>query len=96
MLRHRDPATPVGLVENAYRPGERVEVIRLDGLARADVSMFTTVIVGSSRTFARGGRMVTPRIYEAKTGPAIEERPAGNEPGDRIMARSLAISPFHR
>jgi len=93
LLRYRDPATPVGLVENAYRPGERVVVGRLDGLARADVTMFTTVIVGSSRTFVAGGRMVTPRIYEAKTaGPAADGPPARrNEAGDRIMAESLAM-----
>src|SRR5206468_593344 len=46
LLRHRSPATPVGLVENAYRAGERVEVIRLDELSKANVGMFTTVIVG--------------------------------------------------
>ncbi len=91
LLRHRDPSTPVGLVENAYRPGERVEVIRLDGLATADVSMFTTVIVGSSRTFVSRGRMITPRIYAAKAGPTEVGRPPRNGPGDRIMAESLAI-----
>jgi precorrin-3B C17-methyltransferase len=91
LLRFRDPSTPVGLVENAYRPAERVEIVRLDALAKADVSMFTTVIVGSSRTFAKDGRMVTPRIYSAKTGTQAVEAPARNEPGDRIMARSLAI-----
>jgi precorrin-3B C17-methyltransferase len=91
LLRYRAPDTPVGLVENAYRPGERVEVVRLDELPGANVTMFTTVIVGSSRTFARAGRMVTPRIYAAKAGPSAEALPAANEPGDRIMARSLAI-----
>src|SRR4051812_38381530 len=56
LLRHRPPATPVGLVENTFRPGERVEVIRLDALEAAKVSMFTTVIVGSSKTFVTRGR----------------------------------------
>src|SRR5207237_382564 len=51
LLRHRDPATPVGLVENAFRPGERARIIDLAGLAGAEVSMFTTVVVGNSRTF---------------------------------------------
>ncbi len=99
LSRHRSAATPVGLVENAYRPGERVEVIRLDALAEANVSMFTTVIIGSSRTFTANGRMVTPRIYAAKTasdpGPSSQgENEIGTparSPGDRIMAESLAI-----
>jgi precorrin-3B C17-methyltransferase len=98
LLRHRDPATPVGLVENATRPGERAEIIRLDRLASADVSMFTIVIVGSSRTFASGGRMITPRIYAAKASPELALDPRPSAPGhpraalgDAIMAESLAI-----
>jgi precorrin-3B C17-methyltransferase len=91
LLRYREPATPVGLVENAYRAGERVEIVRLDALAKANVTMFTTVIIGSSRTFAKDGRMVTPRIYSAKMGATADKVPARNEPGDRIMARSLEI-----
>src|SRR3954451_5779246 len=82
LLRHRPPSTPVGLVENAFRPGEQVEVIRLDALEAAKVSMFTTVIVGSSRTFVTRGQMVTPRIYAARS--EAEPAPA---------ARSKAASP---
>lgn len=67
LLAHREPSTPVGLVENAYRPDQWVEIVRLDDLASARVSMFTTVVVGSSRTLVDRGRMVTPRIYAAKT-----------------------------
>src|SRR5262249_5060321 len=60
LLRHRDPSTPVGLVENAYRLGQRVEVTRLDALRDRPVSMVTTVVVGNSRTFVSRGKMVTP------------------------------------
>jgi precorrin-3B C17-methyltransferase len=93
LLRHRPPSTPVGLVENAFRPGERVEVIRLDALETAKVSMFTTVIVGSSKTFVTRGRMVTPRIYAARSDaePAPAPRSEDASPGARIMAESLAI-----
>jgi precorrin-8X/cobalt-precorrin-8 methylmutase len=89
ILRQRPPGTPVGLVENAYRPGERVEVIRLDELADRKVSMFTTVIVGSTRTFVAHGKMITPRIDAAKSHSSARlSRPS---PGPRIMAESLAI-----
>lgn len=93
LLAHRDPATPVGLVENAYRPDERTEIVRLDQLASARVTMFTLAIVGSSRTFVAGGRMITPRIYAAKAGGPVEAPPTvpAEAPGDRIMAESLAI-----
>jgi precorrin-3B C17-methyltransferase len=99
LLQLRDPSTPVGLVENAYRPGERVEVIRLDALATARVSMFTTVIVGSSKTFVTQGRMVTPRIYAARNenlgtvahDPVLSTDGSDSSPGGRIMAESLAI-----
>src|SRR5512135_383258 len=91
LLRYHSPETPVGLVENAYRPGELVEVVRLDALADWKVSMFTTVIVGSSRTFIAHGRMITPRIYAAKSEPPPRFAPEPTSPGPRIMAESLAI-----
>jgi precorrin-3B C17-methyltransferase len=95
LLALRAAATPVGLVENAYRPGERVRIVRLDGLAAASVSMFTTVIVGSSRTFVAHGKMITPRIEAAKS------RAEGRRPMDDDQVReegaegspSSALSP---
>ncbi len=95
LLALRAASTPVGLVENAYREGQRVEVVPLSDLAlgRARVNMFTTVVVGSSRTFASRGTMVTPRIYEAKAGTVPDNAPESSGParGDRIMEESLAI-----
>jgi cobalt-precorrin 5A hydrolase/precorrin-3B C17-methyltransferase len=62
---HRDPGTPVGVVRDASRPGERVHRTTLKALA-ADASivdMRSVVLVGSSRTATVAGRMVTPREY---------------------------------
>jgi cobalt-precorrin 5A hydrolase/precorrin-3B C17-methyltransferase len=62
---HRPDTTPVGLVRQASRPEQRVTVTTLADLA-ADpsiVDMFTVVLIGSSRTEERAGRMVTPREY---------------------------------
>lgn len=64
LLRHRSPETPVGVVREAYRPGQRVSITDLASLSPEGVDMLTTVIVGSSRTVVRAGRMVTPRGYE--------------------------------
>jgi cobalt-precorrin 5A hydrolase / precorrin-3B C17-methyltransferase len=64
LLDHRSPDTPVGIVKDAYREGQRVILTDLGSLHPEDVDMLTTVIVGSSRTEVRAGRMVTPRGYE--------------------------------
>jgi cobalt-precorrin 5A hydrolase/precorrin-3B C17-methyltransferase len=69
----RPPGTPVGLVRDATRPGERVVVTTLADLdvvgvgggetALAMVDMLTVVVVGSSTTRLVDGHLVTPRGY---------------------------------
>jgi precorrin-3B C17-methyltransferase len=66
ILRHRDPHTPVGIVTGAMRDNQRVRLITLAELHRAEVDMQTTVFVGSSTTFTYDGFMVTPRGYSRK------------------------------
>jgi cobalt-precorrin 5A hydrolase/precorrin-3B C17-methyltransferase len=63
LLGHRSPDTPVGIVMDAYRQGQRVMLTDLGSLRPEDVDMLTVVIIGSSRTEIRSGRMVTPRGY---------------------------------
>ena len=67
-LEQRDGSTPVGLIREAYRPGQQVSVTDLNGLAAhfEDVDMFTTVVVGNSNTYLHQGFMITPRGYEGK------------------------------
>ncbi len=65
LLEHRKPATPVGLVTDAYRPGQRVDLTTLEDLDPSRVGMTTTVVIGSSQTRTVAGRMVTPRGYRA-------------------------------
>ncbi|WP_446220713.1 precorrin-3B C(17)-methyltransferase [Micromonospora sp. IBHARD004] len=60
---HRPLHTPVGVVRNASRPGERVHLATLATLDPALVDMYSVVVVGSSQTRIVGGRMVTPRGY---------------------------------
>jgi cobalt-precorrin 5A hydrolase/precorrin-3B C17-methyltransferase len=59
----RPAATPVGLVRDATRPGERVVVTTLADVDPTSVDMLTVVVVGSSTTRMVDGRMVTPRGY---------------------------------
>jgi precorrin-2 C20-methyltransferase / precorrin-3B C17-methyltransferase len=63
LLRHRDPATPVVVARAVGHPEERIDLIRLDELAEADVDMRTLLLVGSSRTVASAGTVWTPRRY---------------------------------
>ena len=50
LLEKRSGETPVGLIKDAYRPGQRVILTSLENLEdRAEeVDMFTTVVVGNS------------------------------------------------
>jgi cobalt-precorrin 5A hydrolase/precorrin-3B C17-methyltransferase len=64
LLETRPPCTPVGVVADASRPGERVDVTTLEQLDCATVDMLSLVIVGSSTSFEANGRIVTPRGYE--------------------------------
>jgi cobalt-precorrin 5A hydrolase/precorrin-3B C17-methyltransferase len=65
LREHRADDTPVGVVRDASRDGQRVSVTTLADLAKDPqvVDMLTVVLVGSTRTGHRAGRMVTPREY---------------------------------
>ncbi|MDG4781641.1 precorrin-3B C(17)-methyltransferase [Micromonospora sp. WMMD961] len=60
---HRPPDTPVGVVRNASRPGERTHLATVATIDPAVVDMYSVVVVGSSDTRLVAGRMVTPRGY---------------------------------
>ncbi len=63
-LQHRQPDTPVGIVQNAYRDTQRVEITSLQHLGNQNwVDMKTTLIIGNSQTRVSGNRMITPRGY---------------------------------
>lgn len=66
LLAHRLETTPVGLVHNAYRSGQKVWLTTLGQLHNETVDMFTTVVIGNSCTSIRASHMVTPRGYDRK------------------------------
>jgi cobalt-precorrin 5A hydrolase/precorrin-3B C17-methyltransferase len=63
LLEARAPTTPVGVVTDATRPGERIDVTTLEAFDPAAVGMLSIVIVGASTTVEAAGRIVTPRGY---------------------------------
>ena len=69
LLKHRPGSTPVGIVGDAFRPGQRVTVTNLQDLEKEaeSVDMVTIVVIGNSTTYLHGGRVITPRGYEEKT-----------------------------
>jgi len=60
---HRPGDTPVGVVRDADRAGQRVTLTTLSELDPGVAGMHSIVIVGSSTTRVVAGRMVTPRGY---------------------------------
>ena len=54
---------PCGYVRNIGRDGYESKILTLFELSREQVDMFTTVFIGNSQTYIKGGRMITPRGY---------------------------------
>ena len=63
LLERRPTTTPVGIVTDASRAGQQVDLTTLADLDVERVGMTTCVVVGSSTTRVVDGRMVTPRGY---------------------------------
>jgi precorrin-3B C17-methyltransferase len=65
LTKYRSPQTPVGIVRNARKMDEEVIITCLkDMLTVKQIDMGATVIVGNSKTFAKGRHMITPRGYK--------------------------------
>ena len=69
LLKHRPGDTPVGIVGDAFRPGQRVKITSLQGLEKEaeSVDMVTIVVIGNSTTYLHAGKVITPRGYEERT-----------------------------
>lgn len=63
VLAHRPSSTPVGIVHQASRTGEEMEISSLAAFTALPIDMFSLVIIGNSQTYVAGGRMITPRGY---------------------------------
>lgn len=60
---HRPDDTPVGIVRDAYRPDQSITITTLGQLDVTRVQMTTVVLVGTTQSVLRHGRIVTPRGY---------------------------------
>lgn len=64
LLKHKKADTPVGIVRNAGRKNESMNIATLENMLDFEIDMFTMVIVGNSMTYTDGGRIITPRGYK--------------------------------
>lgn len=62
--KHQRPNTPVALVKNAGRQGNRKIITTLEHIDYGLIDMMTVVIIGNSQTFVKDGMMITPRGYK--------------------------------
>ena len=61
MLQYKNKNTPVAVVRNTGRSGENYDITTLEKMLDFEINMFTTVIIGNSKTFVKNGKMITPR-----------------------------------
>lgn len=64
VLKHREPKTPVGIVQKAGRSGQHMVISDLENFTKEEIDMQTLVIIGNSQTYVENGRMITPRGYK--------------------------------
>lgn len=62
----RDDKTPIAVVRNALREGEKKEIFTLKDFNDEVVDMFSIVIIGNSKSYIKDGYFVTPRGYKIK------------------------------
>jgi cobalt-factor III methyltransferase len=63
LQEHKSPETLCGVVRNAYRPDQSVEIHRLQELPAMQFDMLTTIVVGNRFTRRKRGWIFTPRGY---------------------------------
>lgn len=64
MLQYKNKNTPAAIVRNTGRSGENYDITTLEKMLDFEINMFTTVIIGNSKTFVKNGKMITPRGYK--------------------------------
>jgi precorrin-3B C17-methyltransferase len=69
MLEAKVPQTLCGVVRNAYRPGQQVNIYRLDQLPDLQFDMLTTIVIGNRFTQRKQDYIFTPRGYNDWTIP---------------------------
>jgi len=64
IMEYKLGSTPVGIVKNAKRKGEKVRISNLGRLKEEEVDMTTMVVIGNSNTYTYKDYLITPRGYQ--------------------------------
>lgn len=64
MLQHKNEETPVAIVRNTGRKEQEYILTNLKNMLEEEINMFTTVIIGNSKTYVAEDKMITPRGYK--------------------------------
>lgn len=64
LLEYKDHKTPVGIVWNAKREGQKVVITTLEKMLNYEIDMSATIIIGNSSTFVFDSYMITKRGYK--------------------------------
>lgn len=64
MLKHKRKDTPVLIARNVGREGENYDITTLDKMLDYEINMFSTVIIGNSKTKVLNNKIITPRGYK--------------------------------
>lgn len=63
VMKHKSGSVPVALIKNAGRGNNEKRIMTLDSIDYEFIDMMTVVIIGNSKTYIKGDRMITPRGY---------------------------------
>lgn len=63
LLEHKSPEVLCGVVRNAYRPDQSIEICHLRDLPALRFDMLTTIVIGNRFTRRKRGWIFTPRGY---------------------------------
>ena len=64
--KYRSGHTPTGIVRNAAREGESIDLTTISRMNESQVDMLSIILIGNSKTRIMGEKMVTPRGYMKK------------------------------
>lgn len=64
MMKYKDSKIPVLIARNVGRIGENYEITDIENMLNCEINMFSTIIVGNSKTFVKNGKIITPRGYK--------------------------------
>lgn len=82
----RSAETPVGIVRQAGREDEQVQISTLGTIDIESIDMFTVLLIGNSQTYEWAGKMITPRGYYAAEPSETNE---ATSIGQSIMMQSF-------